>query len=120
MHPSAVWPLYALGEIKNEAAVEALIAGLEDVDAHVRRISARALAKIGDKRAVQPLIVLLGRDEARHVKITAVNTLGRLGDNRAVLVLADLAEKENGSLKNEAVLVLKKLSPRDNVALLGN
>ncbi len=49
----------ALGKLKAQEAVEALIQALQsDPDTNVRRAAAEALGQIGDKQAVEPLISL--------------------------------------------------------------
>jgi HEAT repeat protein len=47
----------------------------------IRSIAMRALAAIGDKRAVEPMIRLLEHPKSR---LRAVTALGRLGDPRAI------------------------------------
>lgn len=102
----------ALGEI-GAPAVEPLIIALEDEDELVRRGAALTLGRIGDKRAVEPLIEATGDkswdvrwdasraldmigkpaveplitalgDENKWVRENAARTLGRIGDKRAV------------------------------------
>ncbi len=46
----------ALGWIKSEKAVEAIIPALEDPDAWVRRSAAMQLGRVGDRRALLPLV----------------------------------------------------------------
>jgi len=81
-------------------AVEPLIVALADKDMNrkVRRRAAEALGRIGDDRAVEPLIVALAdmNDEDRQ---WAANALGRIGDDRAVepLIVA-LADKNEDSI----------------------
>jgi HEAT repeat protein len=73
----------------------------------VREAAAWALRRIGDKRAVEPLIQAL-RDEDHDVRRAAAEALGRLGDPRAVepLVLA-LKDKE---IRWDAIEALGKLA----------
>jgi len=64
-------------------AVMSIIKALEDENSHVRRDVARSLGKIGDPRAVQPLIEALG-DEDESVRRAAARSLGRIGNPQAV------------------------------------
>ncbi len=98
----------ALGVIGDERAVEPLIKALGDEDANavaawwgsasgaaatvgrpppprvpVRESAAGALGKIGDARAVEPLIKAL-RDDNEDVCSSAAEALGQIGDARAV------------------------------------
>jgi HEAT repeat protein len=67
----------ALGRIGNPSAVPALIALLED-DSVLASLAAGALAKIGDRRAFEPLLDILGHPSAavRQAAIGALNSLG--------------------------------------------
>ncbi len=71
----------ALAKI-GEPAVRSLIQALKDEDEHVREGTARALRKIGDKKAVEPIAQLLG-DEHEGVRKEAARALGKMGDIRA-------------------------------------
>lgn len=59
----------------------------------VRREAAKALGKIGDTRAVEPLIQAL-RDEDWEVRSGAARALGEIGDARAVEPLIQTLFKE--------------------------
>lgn len=74
-------------------AVEPLIAALENTDLIYH--AAEALGKIGDRRAVEPLItVLTGIYEYEHYD-SVVRALGEIGDARAVLPLVEAIESTN-------------------------
>ncbi|MDQ3066880.1 MAG: HEAT repeat domain-containing protein [Actinomycetota bacterium] len=49
-------------------------------------VAVRALGKVGDRRAVEPLIALL---DDRHAQVAATIALGRIGDERAIPALLD-------------------------------
>ena len=49
----------------------------------MRRVAVEALGKIGDTRAVEPLIKAL-QDSEEYVRRGAVEALGKIGDTRAV------------------------------------
>jgi len=87
-----------LGEARSPSGVSELIAALQDPDGNVRRLAASALGKIGDRRAVNPLMALLTRETKPQVRQSAVKALGRIGDPRARPLLekiaADKAERD--------------------------
>ena len=63
--------------------VDKLIMGLKIGGWRYRRDAAEALGKIGDKRAVEPLIKALG-DKKWYVRRAAAEALGKIGDRRAI------------------------------------
>jgi HEAT repeat protein len=63
-------------------SVEILIEYLEDEDWLVREAAADLLGKIGDVRAVEPLMKRLARDQDTGVKELAIKALGLIGDAR--------------------------------------
>lgn len=72
----------ALGNSRNAAAVEPLIAALSDPSGLVRDYAAEALGKLGDRRAVEPLLAYFETDPLLGDR--AVRALGMIGDARAV------------------------------------
>lgn len=84
--------------IATPESVDALIEGLSDESDRtaeggypLRRNAARALGKLGDLRAVQPLLQCLDCDDF-YVREAAVQSLGMLGDRSCVPVLLSLLE----------------------------
>ncbi len=65
-------------------SVEILIEFLEDDDWVVREAAADLLGKIGDLRAVEPLMERLQKDKDTGVKEIALKSLGLIGDARPV------------------------------------
>jgi HEAT repeat protein len=63
-------------------SVEILIEYLEDDDWLVREAAADLLGKIGDVRAVEPLMTRLEQDKDTGVKELAIKALGLIGDAR--------------------------------------
>ena len=70
------------------------IAELEHGDWHGKGEAARALGKLGDIRAVEPLVAAL-EDEDYGVAMAAAEALGALGDSRAVEPLIAALEDED-------------------------
>ena len=114
--------ILALMEIKDTSAVPVLIAQVEEKYALIVRQNAiRALGKIGDKRAVRPLLNILkqpvkgniadeGEEEA-ILRRSAVLGLGEIGDASALPILEALSQeaKEYQSVRELAVIVVKKI-----------
>lgn len=78
-----------LGKLKNKRDIEGLIKALTynakstaEADKDVRSTAASILGRMGDHRAVEPLIATL-QDRAHYVRSTAAQALGQLGDGRA-------------------------------------
>ena len=71
-------------------SVEILIDYLRDPDWVVREAAADLLGKIGDVRAVEPLMERLRADKDTGVKELAVKSLGLIGDSRPVDLLVEL------------------------------
>jgi len=71
-------------KLKDKGDVDGLIKALHyEKDYNVCICAAGALGKIGDKRAVEPLIAAL-EDNDRKVRWNAAAILGNIGDKRAV------------------------------------
>jgi len=83
------------GERKDLEAVSNLIAALKHKDGNARRLAASALGKIGDARAVQPLMDLLAVETKPQVRQYAVKALGMLRDPRSLALLQKIADDEN-------------------------
>ena len=82
----AVISLHPIGR----PSVEILIEYLEDDDWVVREAAADVLGKIGDVRAVEPLIERLKNDNDTGVKELAAKGLGLIGDARPVDLLIEM------------------------------
>jgi len=85
-------------QVREPAAIEALIAALTDEDDRtelggypLRRNAARALGKLGDCRAVPPLVACLDSSDF-YVREAAAQSLGMLGDPVCLPALMKLLE----------------------------
>lgn len=72
-----------LGEMQ-ETAVDPLMNALSDETPLVRQVAARNLGRIGNSRALEPLLESLESETDPGVKSTIAESLGYMGDNRAV------------------------------------
>ena len=94
-HTARAWAANVLGEIGAPAALPALIRSLDDPDDEVRAKAATALGRLGDRRALQPLLDHLLVDPAPFVRVRIASTLGQFGGpevvNRLVRTLGDPA-----------------------------
>lgn len=100
---------WALGRIRDNHAVEPLIAALKDEAANVKSTAAGALGEIGDNQAVEPLIAEL-KDETPDVRSAAVKALGKIKDVRAVMPLTTIALNDHELyIRNSAAEELTKI-----------
>jgi len=107
----------ALGEIKDEKAIEPLITALTtDEESEVRGSAAFALGSIGSEKAIEPLITALTTDEESGVRGSAADALGSIGDNRAVeplkKALKDEGEFAGEKVKDKSFTSLEKINHR--------
>ncbi|MBI3610093.1 MAG: HEAT repeat domain-containing protein [Nitrospirae bacterium] len=112
--------LYLEGNVgKRNAAEESLIqigrvglplllTHLRMADKDVKKILIEILGEIGDKQAVQELIMALN-DVDENVRGAAIEALGKLRDVRAVEVLIPLLQTENPLIRFTAVKALERI-----------
>jgi HEAT repeat protein len=93
----------------------------------VQEEAARSLGKLGDKRAVEPLILALKSTEFDSVVAAVTNSLGRLGDNRAVNPIVSYLREKGTIAKDEksitageshALLALGRIGSPEAIAFL--
>jgi len=107
----------ALGELKAEKAVEKLIYTLiNDPDPIVKTYAAMSLGKIGDKKAVQPLIRILKFYRTEYKSTNApliyglIIALGELGDPAAFAILLEISQGPYPQfIKQTAITAIKKI-----------
>ena len=88
-------------------AVGVLVDGLADEEEELRRSAARALGRIGDRRAVEPLVARLTEERWDDIVAAVIEALGRLGGPRAVDAL--LAETGDGTALHRRVWAISAL-----------
>ncbi len=88
------------------------IAGGSDIDPNAREAAVRALGDLGDERAVEPLIAVLGTSREIPlvwVREAVVRSLGQIGDARAVEpLIAELMDSDPG-VRETAVVSLGEI-----------
>jgi HEAT repeat protein len=89
-------------------AVEPLLSLLSDEHTFVRQTAVETLGKLGDARAVEPLIALLNDWD---LCLTAAEALGRLGDARALVPLIDALKDKSMALNAAEALDLLGWKP---------
>lgn len=98
-----------LGEVASPKALEPLIDSLEDPSSEVRRESAIALGKIGDSRAIVPLLSIR---EIGEVAIEARKAARNIGENNSSQLEGALLHPDNNvRTKAAAVLQLMEWEP---------
>jgi HEAT repeat protein len=97
----------ALGELKDERAVEPLLALLVGTSAGVRIAAVAALGQLGAEQAVEPLLALLDNASA-GVRAAVVGALDRLHHERAIEALHTLQNDQHHMVRAAVAAVLKK------------
>lgn len=91
-----------------DPATEPLIGLLDDSDWRVRGAAAWGLGRIGNKKAVDPLIKILLEDENGFVRSGAANALGAINDEKAVEPLKKAMNDESSYVRKVSEKYLKK------------
>ena len=105
---SRVSAIANLEQMKDPAAVPALIDALKDKDLGVRRNAAWALGRMKDPQAVPALIKAL-KDESSYVRRAAAVALGEIKDPRAVPALIEALKGENDFVRENAAWALQAI-----------
>jgi HEAT repeat protein len=90
----------------SEVELDPLIDGLKDeneffIPFHIPAKAAEALIKIGDTRAVEPLIGVLNKDSI-DLRFKAAEALGKIGDARAVEPLIEALKDKQPTVRKRA------------------
>jgi HEAT repeat protein len=95
-------------QLKSKGDVDGLIEALGYQDDHnVRLAAATALGRIGNSRAVDPLISAL--EDQPRIREVAVMALGEIGDPRAVESLISALEDDDWELRSTIAKSLGKI-----------
>jgi HEAT repeat protein len=106
-----------LGELKDKKAVETIIEkGLKSEYVSIRDAAIRALEKIGNNEATEPLIYMMLK--YKNTRAAAIRTLGKIKDSRAVKSLIMLMHDENEKLRvrKEAAQALGSIGGKEAVS----
>ena len=98
-----------LGEIHATSAAPDLVTALGSPDDELAARAARALGSIGDRCAVEPLIVLLGRPRSPSVLAAAASALGTLDDPAGAPALARALSTDDWAVRDAAASALVRL-----------
>ena len=94
-HPTRAWAANVLGEVGAPRAFTALVRSLDDPNDEVRAKSAAALGRLGDRRAVPPLLEHLLTDPTAFVRVRIASALAQFDGpeivDRLVRALGDSA-----------------------------
>jgi len=77
----------------------------------VHRAAVDLLEKIGDERAVEPLIAALHHPDIR-VRLSAAHGLGKIGDGRALPELERVAREDWGDIASVARQAIEQIRQR--------
>ena len=91
------------------SAVMGLIDTLEHADAETISTISDILGKIGDKRAVEPLLDILRQAGSDRAVASAAEALGELGDGKAILPLIKLLEHDHSEIQYASAQSLLKI-----------
>jgi HEAT repeat protein len=105
---------------EGDMALEVLTAALQDEADDVRQAASEALGRLGDARAVEPLVARLGDKHEKHgVRKAAGEALGRLGDAHAVEpLIAHLQDEWYDAERTAAITALGQIGDARAVAPL--
>lgn len=95
--------------LADEFAVAAHIRHLMDRSQYVRERAAKDLGRLGDSRALTPLIEALLHDTSFSVRRSAAYALGTLGDARAVKTLIQALDDTSACVRTGAIEALGML-----------
>jgi HEAT repeat protein len=96
----------ALGEQRNEAAVEDLIKLLDDENEILCHYASISLGKIGGEKALDSLLEILGSHRPGK-RVYAISALEGMGDRRAVPALIEALFSRDDEMKESAVRALQ-------------
>ncbi|SIR10490.1 HEAT repeat-containing protein [Haladaptatus litoreus] len=92
----------ALGEIGSDETTQDVANQLAADDEDVRSYAARALGRIGDTRAIDPLADTLENDESDSVRASAAWALNQIGTKRALDAVRDYSDDRSFLVQSEA------------------
>jgi len=104
-----------LGQVRAKEGVAPLVQQLfmRGTDEITKQHLLVSLGRIGDQRAVKPIVDFLARDNGRRLQGNAIFALGDIGDDAALEPLGRIAEQtEDPSLRSVAKDAMRKIRDR--------
>jgi HEAT repeat protein len=105
--------------LKSKGDITGLLKALERREIHTRVAAINALGDLGDKRAIEPLLLLLHEEDAQ-ICGSAIRVLAKLEVQRAVEPIISLLSSANKSLRLAAIEALGQLMAHQAVSPLAN
>ncbi len=93
----------ALGNFKNKAAIDALVAGLSDLDANIRYACITSLGRLKDLNTVSNLLGCLGESN-EWIFLNVVDALAKIGNHKATNPLVAFYLRERNERKRAAII----------------
>jgi HEAT repeat protein len=98
----------ALGNIKDNSCVDALINAMDDDNDDVRKYSAEAIGELADGRGTNKLIKAIHKDK-KEVRRKAVESLGKIGNKDVVDELIRKLEDEDSEVRRCSAEAIGKI-----------
>jgi len=110
----------ALGEIDNDKALDALLAGLQQGDARVRQAVVEAIGKIDEERAHDALLSVVDNEESPYVVAEAIGALGKVKCEKArkPIIKALSRDSHNEVVRSAAFDALVLLEEEDSLKVI--
>ncbi len=107
----------AISKLKSNATVRILVDLLWSNKSSIRAAAAEALGNIGDKVALDFLLLRL-EDNSHLVRMAVAESLGKIGDTKVIPFLVKLLNTNNKSLKIAAIISIVKINDPEGIKLL--
>ncbi len=101
----------ALGRVRDDEALEAIIDLAADPSERVRMEVPEALSRLAGTRAL-PLLRSLGRDERWRVRLGVINALSDIKTHKSIAALVEQFADEPGRLREDCLTRLQRLTGR--------
>lgn len=108
----------AIGNIKDDRALQILIESLNSRDYSLMDRAIGSLGKRKDRRAIKPLLKLVGRDTGRHLMVK--RALDEYKDPEMVDILINSLSDEDIEIKKGAIIILGKLEDKKAIEPLNS
>jgi HEAT repeat protein len=107
-HHASVRKAAIVALVRSNPPEEVFIGALGSSDPVVRRAAVRTLGRIGDTRAVEPLIALV-RDRYEEVREMVADALGMIGDDRAIQPVISMLNDPSEHVREAAAEAMYRL-----------